>query len=99
MSLRPRNLDRRLLALLNFVFVIFIQPLSEPQSLALDLDVLVQTHEVRIESGDTRDRVDHLLSKHQVGDPSVVLGDANESAIQLNPKAAQQRLCNSESQT
>jgi len=28
----------------------------------------------------------NLLSKHQVGDPPVVLSDANESTVQLDPK-------------
>ncbi len=98
LSLRPRHFDRRLLALLNLVLVVLIQPLGQPQCFALHLDVFIQTHQVRIEPGDAGHRVDHLLSKHQIGDPSVVLGDANESAIQLDSEAAQQRLGNGKSQ-
>ena len=77
-------------ALFNFVLVVFIQPLGEPQCFALHLEVFVQTHQVRIEPGDAGHRVDYLLSKYQVGDLLVVLGDANVPAIQSDSETAQQ---------
>jgi hypothetical protein len=95
--LRPRHFDRGLLALFHFVLVVLIKPLGQPQCFALHLDVFIQAHQVGIEPGYAGHRVDHLLAKHQVGDPLVILGDANESPIQANSEAAQQRLGNCKS--
>ena len=75
-----------------------VKSLGQPQCFLLDLDVFIQAHQVRIEPGDASHCVDHLLSEHHVRDPLVIFRDADESAIQLDSEAAQQRLGNGEPQ-
>ena len=41
LSLRPRHLDRCLLALFHLMAVVFIQPLCQPQCFVLHLDVFI----------------------------------------------------------
>ncbi len=89
---RAGHFDRRQRALIDLIFVVLVQPLREPQRLPLYVDVFIQTHQVRVEPGDTGDRVDHLLAKDQVRDLLAVLRDPDEPAVEVDSEAPHQRL-------
>ena len=87
-----RHFNRRQSALIDLAAVVFSKPLRGCQRFLLHPQIFIQTHQIRIEPDDARDRDRRLKPEDMVGQLLTVLRDADKPPVEFDAEASQQRL-------